>query len=1735
MTTFLDYLHERLAAGGFPTDDALAAFLPLARQTVAAHRAGLVAPLEGVEQLRVESGRIWFEDALRTAPRTNPSRLQALESPQSRAMEVIGEFRQTTDVTSGQDAIIDLQIGERGAELTCPVYLPGYVSWEHAIGHQDPLTDIYGLGLILASLAGGLDLTQPEQLALFVSRRANPFVLNRNLHPVVAKALVRMTELHRRRRPQDLGTLIHALENYRDQDIDFEFDLARMQALGRDAPPAGAAAVPAPTHRNRLVLSALQQRLFEISRRNRLLHFRPTLQTVNLTWASVPLMLDIATIRPEQLLTWNADIQEAVVAGKPIPLNRYLRFEEAIYLPAALDQIRNEARRDRAEYGFAQLRLAVCFLRWSNLKEKPPERFDSPLVLLPVELTRKKGVRDTYVLEPRGTEAEVNPVLRHYLLQLYNVTLPETVDLADSSLDGLHETLAARIQASEPGVTVEKIDRPRIRIIHARARRRLEQYRQRSRLSGRGVRSFGDLDYSYTAENFHPLGLRLFETHVRPPATRLHAIVEETPRPWGRTPMVPDTTAEVPTVPPPPAEAERSLYTAPEPEPANPYHWEFDLCNVTLGNFRYRKMSLVRDYAGLLENSTASPAFEAVFSADPRPASDAPPALPILADRYPVVPCDPTQTSAVAWAHTGRSYVIQGPPGTGKSQTITNLIADYVLRGQRVLFICQKRAALDVVYHRLRQSGLHPLCCLIHDSQADKKDFILDLKATYEAFLEDRGEETVAQSKRDDVLKGIVRELKPLEHFHDVMTSVPENMAVPVRRLLHRAVELQEHAPTLAPADQEWLPPYALWQAHREPMDRLADILEEIQGNEVFAHHPLRLLSPRVASEARPLEYVTTHLDAADGLLGSLEKELKALGLGPSECDTPEKAQDLTRYAESLRFLAEHGAVRVLRPDSDLAKNYTRLLRAYRRKDQELARAREATTAWTYKLPPEEVKSALEQTRALGDSVFRFLKPVWWRLRRVLHRSYNFRAHQVKPSWTQVLERLDLEYKAAVAVDAVEAEARNALGFNGSLEDFALQLASASKALDGLPEAIQAIHRRLLDTSTADAEVLRLAALGPTAGRLEAELTAFLEDAPGRTFAQLHEDFAHTRGALDGLPDFLSCLAEVARLPVALAVVLRRLPLDRGQLEAAMAERTLGELCRADRAVGRFTSAVLTRHVGRLADAYERWHGANAAAVLARVRQRFLEHVQQTSLPASQLDAAQKEFRQTYTRGRRELEHEFGKTMRYKSIRELVSGDSGLVLADLKPVWLMSPLSVSDTLPLDGRHFDVVIFDEASQVPLEEAVPSVSRAPQVIVVGDEMQLPPTAFFTTRTLGEDEPDDEAPEGGGDLASNSFLNHAGRKLPSTMLGWHYRSRSESLISFSNAAFYQGRLLTVPEETRLTPATGALRTDVGEEPEVGVAGLLERAVSFHFLEHGVYQKRRNPAEAEYIARLVRGLLAQQTGRSIGIVAFSESQQEEILGALQRVAQEDKQFREQLEAEFEREENGQFLGLLVKNLENIQGDERDIMLLSVCYGPGPTGRVLMNFGPINQGGGEKRLNVAFSRARYHMAVVSSMRSDQITNDYNEGARCLKSYLRYAEAVSAGDRAGTQRVLQEMLVLPASAGPGNAPAPDAVVEQLAAALATRGYRVDRNVGQSRFRCDLAVYRDNDRAYRAGILVDTDAFYQQADVLEQEVLKPRLLEAFGWTVVRVLTKDWHDDRAGLLKQLDEVLTAKQNS
>ena len=261
-------------------------------------------------------------------------------------------------------------------------------------------------------------------------------------------------------------------------------------------------------------------------------------------------------------------------------------------------------------------------------------------------------------------------------------------------------------------------------------------------------------------------------------------------------------------------------------------------------------------------------------------------------------------------------------------------------------------------------------------------------------------------------------------------------------------------------------------------------------------------------------------------------------------------------------------------------------------------------------------------------------------------------------------------------------------------------------------------------------------------GQLDVTLRSLLAEHEQFDFPELADVLSKLREQTGTLAELSPILADLAELPELFTHALRHAPVPLDEFEAAVGHKSMNGVYREDRAVNRFEGRTLARKMDQLEKHYRDWLGLNARCLRMSVRQKFLEHVNISSLPASQLQPEQKAFKKSYAAGRRDLEHEFGKSMRYKSIRDLAAGDTGQVIQDLKPIWLMSPLSVSDTLPLDPDLFDVVIFDEASQIPLEESIPAIYRSHQAIVVGDEMQLPPTTFFAThrgreRDCGEEE--------------------------------------------------------------------------------------------------------------------------------------------------------------------------------------------------------------------------------------------------------------------------------------------------------------------------------------------------------------------------------------------------------------
>lgn len=419
------------------------------------------------------------------------------------------------------------------------------------------------------------------------------------------------------------------------------------------------------------------------------------------------------------------------------------------------------------------------------------------------------------------------------------------------------------------------------------------------------------------------------------------------------------------------------------------------------------------------------------------------------------------------------------------------------------------------------------------------------------------------------------------------------------------------------------------------------------------------------------------------------------------------------------------------------------------------------------------------------------------------------------------------------------------------------------------------------------------------------------------------------------------------------------------------------------------------------------------------------------------------------------------------------------LLTRICPCMLMSPMSVAQYINAKGAKFDYVIFDEASQMPTCEAIGAIARGRNVIVVGDPNQLPPTTFFETNAFDEDNADKEDLE--------SILDDClALSMPSKYLQWHYRSKHESLIAFSNMKYYENRLLTFPSPDDLTSK-----------------------VTFQYVP-GVYDKghtRQNRAEAVAVVEEIKRRLSNPATakQSIGVVTFNSNQQSLIEDLLGNLFDQEPALEQIVEASDE--------PVFVKNLENVQGDERDVILFSVGYGADKTGKVSMNFGPLNREGGWRRLNVAVSRARYEMKVFSTLTPDQIdlSRTSAEGVAGLRAFLEYAikGRLSLAYEAVTSKTTNDYLVL-----------------SVAESLREKGYEVKTNIGTSGYRVDIGVVDPNNPGeYLLGILCDGYNYNSALSARDREITRYNVLRLLGWRICRVWAMEWWEDRELTIKRL----------
>ena len=1077
-----------------------------------------------------------------------------------------------------------------------------------------------------------------------------------------------------------------------------------------------------------------------------------------------------------------------------------------------------------------------------------------------------------------------------------------------------------------------------------------------------------------------------------------------------------------------------------------------------------------------------------------------------VADTFLALDADSSQQSAIFAAARGHTFVLEGPPGTGKSQTIANLICHALATGKRVLFVSQKMAALDVVMRRLERIGLGPFCLELHSNRARKRLVLEQLRESLDVAGAEPPATWPAVADALSDARDAVNETR--DALHELRTP-----GTSVHHALARVVALaHEPAVPLALGEAEGLDAETRVRLEAD-VKAAATVLDEVGD---VREHPWRAagldawrpqvagrvdeLAPRLEEGARAVESATADL-------------APELEVDPTACSRREI--DALRRAAALAARTPSPPLPLL-ASGDLPGERRRIEHWVTLGRQIAEHRRDLLDAWDERLLTLDLP-ALE--RELARSRASVWPLSWWRARapkRALRAVWRGGRLPATSALLAMLPRAARwrareEELAAAAMEAQALLGGRWQGRNTDWDDCERVLAwveawrgaratlrgrarGTAEAFDArwLALASEGLEHRALERAVADLDATRAEAT--EAFRLD-PLLAWGPDDEDAWAARLAATAAAWR-------------THKPQLRAWCAWVEARRRLEAGGLGPLVSSLETGRLGREDLG-GAFEKGLWTWWLDVLFESDARLRpirGARENARIATFRaldEDVLTTVQAVvrarlaqQLPRSRAAAASRSDSSEMGILHRELMRK--RNMPLRRLFEKIPG----VVSLLKPCLLMSPLSVAQYLSPDFPPFDLVVFDEASQIPPWDAVGAIARGTKLVVVGDSKQLPPTSFF------QRDPDEEESEDEDDLQEmESILDECiAAGLPRLHLGWHYRSRHESLIAFSNARYYDDRLFTFPSSWR-------------EAADLGVS-LCE-------VEEGVYDRsgtRTNRAEAEALVRELVARLGSGEGERLtfGVVTFSMAQQSLVEDLLEAARRTDPT----LDAYFD---DARAEPVFVKNLENVQGDERDVILLSVCYGPDANGRVALNFGPLNREGGERRLNVAVTRARRQVRVFATLRPEQIdlARTQSTGARHLKAFLEYAREGTGALGRGRD-------------GPAPSPAERPFEHAVASALHARGWRTEEAVGCSSYRIDVGVGDPGDPArYLAAVETDGRMYARAATARDRHRTRPAVLGHLGWEHVRVWAVDWWQDPEGeadtLARRLEGLAAARRQA
>jgi len=1061
-----------------------------------------------------------------------------------------------------------------------------------------------------------------------------------------------------------------------------------------------------------------------------------------------------------------------------------------------------------------------------------------------------------------------------------------------------------------------------------------------------------------------------------------------------------------------------------------------------------------------------------------------------------VVDADCSQLMAILDVNNNRNLVIQGPPGTGKSQTITNIIAEAIGQGKKVLFVAEKMAALEVVKRRLDNLGLGDACLEIHSHNAKKKILLEELKKTF--YL---GKPKIKEIESTSQLYLSIRD--ELNGYCEALhTIVGESNFTPYQ-IFGELYSLQSKFTDIdMPAindDDDISIDYKYWNRTQLEQWKIQIInLQSIVSDmgipvehpffgsdlQVFLPQDKDVLKANLTSAITTVKNLNKHTTELANYLGLKMKLVR------SESEILIAAAERALNSPHLEGVKiSTGEWQTKRDDlSTLLASGTRHSEIHTKYDKRLE-----VDAWEL-----DLFATRQSLKNFGDK--------WWR---IFSKEYRDAKKLVK-GILKTRDKLSLEEQLELVEEIMEAARLEEYIIENDdlgVRLFGIQWEKEKSNWDVLKKItdwVIELYRDVGDGIIPEGIVSFMSG-GPKIEPLKDSIIV-LESALKEHLYMLERLFLFIKFDKDLSADFIFKsdynLQEDKLTQMLESVNLISDQIRFNNIKEPLVKEGISWLIDIaltwEHANTHLLNIFLYKFFNKLIKvAYnerielQKFNGITQEKSIAKFRE-----LDEYILIYNRLKLAEAHWNNLPHHNSHGqlgiLMREFEKKSRHLPIRQLMI-KAGSAIQAIKPVFMMSPMSIASFLATDRESFDLIIFDEASQVKPVDAFGAILRGKQLVVVGDDKQLPPTSFFDTLIELDDAELDENIT--SDMESILGLMVA-QGSPQRMLMWHYRSRHESLIMTSNHEFYNDKLKVFP-----SPNTNGDNSDYG--------------LSYRHLPNAFYDRgrsRTNSHEAEIVAQAVIDHAKKFPQLTLGVATFSIAQMQAVMDKLELLRREN----QEVESFFSSHPEEPFF---VKNLESVQGDERDVIFISVGYGKTKDGYVSMNFGALNNNGGERRLNVLISRARKRCIVYSNLSYNDIDlgRTQSRGVLALKRFLKYAET---GD-----------LDIPQLTEGGS----DSIFEEeVANALKSYGYLINQQVGSAGFFIDIAVADNNQPGrFLLGVECDGASYHSSKTARDRDRIRQQVLEGLGWQIYRIWSTDWFNNPdAELRKLIEEIEKAK---